>query len=68
MKQQSNKYRGIIECAKQNEYYSTLSSLSANSREFYANKAKELYAEADALPDNFVDQKFYPEPGFTYGT
>ena len=64
----SLKYRGIIESAKQNEYYSTLTSLSESSRQFYANKAAALYAEAAALPEDYVDPKFYPEPGFTYGT
>lgn len=70
MKQDTVKYKSLIEMAKQNEYYATCptNGLTAASREFYANKAAALRAEANALPDDFQDPEFTMPAWGTYGT
>lgn len=69
-KQDTLMYKSLISSAKQNDYYATCptNGLSAESRRFYANKASQLRAEAEALPDDFVDPEWRMPAWGTYGT
>lgn len=69
-KQTTSKYLGLISQAKQCEYYATCATngLSDTSRQFWAKKAQDLRAQAEAIPDDFIDPEWrMPEWG-TYGT
>ena len=65
-KQDTNKYQGLISMAKQHDYYA--SCLTGERAQWYANKAAELRAEAEAIPDDFVDQPFVMPEWGTRGT
>lgn len=71
-KQDTGRYKALISGAKQCEYYATCPTncLPPESRQRWAQKAKDMRAEAEALPDDFVDPECdwrMPEWG-TYGT
>lgn len=69
-KQDTIRYQGLISQAKMHEYYATCPTnrLSAESRARWADSAARLRAQAEAIPDDFVDPEWrMPEWG-TRGT
>lgn len=69
-KQDTARYQGLISQAKMHEYYATCATngLSTESRERWAASAAKLRAEAEAIPDDFVDPPFVMPAWGTYGT
>lgn len=69
-KQDSVTYAALLSRAKQFDYYATCptNGLSASSREYWANEADNLRAQAEAMPDDFVDPEFRMPDWGTRGT
>lgn len=69
-RQDTLKYKGLIESAKMQDYYATCptNGLSAESREWFARRAEQLRAEAAAIPDDYRDPPFEMPAWGTYGT
>lgn len=65
-KQDTLTYKSMISSAKQLDYYASVTT--GESSKHWAEKANQRRADAEALPDDFVDPKFeMPEWG-TKGT
>lgn len=69
-KQDSIRYMSLVSQAEINEYYATCQTngLSPERRAWYASKAEKLRAEAEALPDDFVDPEWRMPDWGTRGT
>ncbi len=65
-KQDTQRYKNLISCAKQFDYYASITT--GASREHWAQKAKDARLEAEAIPDDFVDPEWQMPAWGTYGT
>lgn len=65
-KQDTRAYKGLVSNAKQFDYYATITTGEASAR--WASLAAQLRADAEALPDDFVDPEFQMPAWGTSGT
>jgi len=66
MKENTLKYQNLIDSAKTFEYYSTVTI--GKQKEYWIEQAKLKRAQAESLPEDYVDPEWrMPEWG-TYGT
>lgn len=65
-KQDTLTYRSMISSAKQLDYYASVTT--GESSKHWTEKANQRRADAEALPDDFVDPKFEMPAWGTYGT
>ncbi len=69
-KQDTQRYKSLVSMAKQHEYYATcpINGLGPEARTRWAASAAKLRAEAEAIPDDYIDPEWrMPEWG-TRGT
>ena len=66
MKENTLRYQNLIDSAKTFEYYSTVTT--GEQKEYWIEQAKLRRAQAESLPEDYVDPEWrMPEWG-TYGT
>ena len=66
MKENTLRYQNLIDTAKTFEYYSTVTT--GEQKEYWIEQAKLRRAQAESLPEDYVDPEWrMPEWG-TYGT
>lgn len=65
-KQDTLRYKGLISNAKQFDYYASVTTGATSAH--WAKRAEELRAQAEAIPDDFVDPPFVMPEWGTRGT